>query len=72
MKTNEIQPARRHFAGFAGQDRSTVVSGFSRRFPRLLFYPGQQEWDVALAIRVEGIDGQPQRVSACARKSPTR
>ncbi|TGN94293.1 hypothetical protein [Burkholderia sp. USMB20] len=72
MKTNEIQSARRHFTGFAGQDRSTAVSGSSRRFPRLLFYPGQQERDVTLAIRVEGIDGQPQRVSACAGKPSTR
>ncbi|WP_124570416.1 hypothetical protein [Burkholderia sp. Bp8984] len=72
MKTNAIQFARRHFTGFAGQDRSTVVSGSSRRFPQLLFYPGQQERDVGLAIRVEGIDAQPQRVSARAGKSSTR
>ncbi|WP_321808505.1 hypothetical protein [Burkholderia sp. BCC1993] len=72
MKTKEIQFARRDFTGFAGQDRSTAVSGSSRRFPRLLFYPGQQERDVALSIRVEGIDAQPQRVSACAGKPSTR
>lgn len=47
------------------------MSGFSKRFARLLFYRGQQERGAARAIRFEGIDGK-QRASVCAKNALMR